>query len=214
MVSPNFDFRMVRAGIACALMMLATAARAAEPGFVDGLSAEEKAACGIAKLSAPQVSALNAQVGREVTLARQGGVTGFSSTFTARRSAKELAAEGIDRLSATERATLDSLAARAIAMGPPPTLAFAYVPAPPTPPPVETLVSAPPHLEVHGDLSFTVGGGSHGSSFYGTSMDVFVTDPSGKFTVGVGVSEYRGRGFFSPWGPCLPIYSGPPPPDP
>jgi hypothetical protein len=211
---PHLDFRLVRAGIAFALAALAAAARAAETGFIGALSAEERAECGIAKLSGPQVAALNALVERDVTLARQGGVTGFSSSFVARHSAKDRDAAGITRLSDMERSMLDVLTARAIAMGPAPEQVFAYAPAPAPPPPAETLVSAPPHLEVHGDVSFTVGGGSHGSSFYGTSADVFVTDPSGKFTLGVGVSEFRGKGFFGPWCPMLPLYAGPPVPDP
>ena len=183
---------------------------AAELGFSDGLSSEEKVACGIRKLSAPQVAALNALVEHDVTLARQGGVTGFSTAFAARRTALELASTGIDRLSEKERSALNSLAARAIALGPPPLQVFEYVPAPPVPPaPPEILVSAPPAAQVHGDVSFTVGGGSHGSSFYGGSMDLFVTDPSGKFTIGVGLSEYRGRGCFGPYSIYGPLYGGP-----
>ncbi len=193
-------------------MLLATMAGAAEPGFSDGLSAQEKAACGITKLTAAQVAGLNVLVGHDVTLARQGGVTGFSSAFAARHSAQERAVAGIDLLTDKERSMLDLMAARAIAMGPPPSQAFAYAP-PAAPPPAATLVSAPLTAEVHGDLSLTVGGGSHGSSFYGTSMDLFVTDPSGKFTLGVGFSEYRGKGFFGPYGPYCPIYLGPPLPD-
>ena len=202
---PPFDFRLLRAGIACAAMLLATMARAAEAGFGDGLSAEEKAACGITRLTAAQLAALDGLVGRDVTLARQGGVTGFSSAFLARHSAQERAAAGIGLLSDKERSTLDRLAARAIAMGPPPSQAFTYA-RPAAPPPPASLVSAPLSVEVHGDLSLTVGGGSHGSSFYGTSMDLFVTDPSGKFTIGVGFSEYRGKGFFNPYGLCEPVY--------
>ena len=213
MALPRFGPGFARIGIACAAMALVTIARAAGFGFSDGLSPEEKAACGLTKLATPQVAALNALVERDVTLARQGGVTGFSSTFAARHSAKELAAAGIDRLSENERSTLDSLTARAIALGPPPLQAFEYVPPPPTPPaPPEILVPPPPATEVHGDVSFTVGGGSHGSSFYGGAMDLFVTDPSGRFTVGVGLSEYRGRGCFGPYGICGPLYGGPFPP--
>jgi hypothetical protein len=48
--------------------------------------------------------------------------------------------------------------------------------------------------EIHGDVSFTVGAGSHGSSFYGTSVDLSVTDPTGHFTVAVGFDDYRGKG--------------------
>jgi hypothetical protein len=201
---------LIRIGIACAAIALATTASAAGFGFSDGLSAEEKAASGIPKLTAPQVAALNALVEHDATLARQGGVAGFSSPFAARHTAQEFAAAGIDRLSEKERSTLDSLAARAIALGPPPLQAFEYVPAPPAPPaPPEILVSPPPATEVHGDLSFTIGGGSHGSSFYGSSMDLLVTDPSGRFTVGVGLSEYRGRGCFGPYSICGPLYGGP-----
>jgi hypothetical protein len=205
----HFDLRRVRAAGACAVMLLAMMAKAATPGFSDGLSAEERAACGLTKLTAPQVAALNGLVDRDVTLAHQGGVTGFSSTFAARRTPRERAAAGLDRLSEKQRTVLDSLAARTIAMGPPPLQAFAYAPPPPVPP-TDTLVSAPLGAEVHGDLSFTIGGGSHGSSFYGSSMDLFVTDPSGKFTLGIGVSEYRGKGFFGPYGPFCPIYAAPP----
>jgi hypothetical protein len=201
---------MIRIGIACAAMALATMARASEPGFSDGLSAEEKAACGISKLTAPEVTALNALVGHDVTLARQGGVTGFSSAFAARHTAEELAAAGIGRLSERERSSLDSLVARAIAMGPSPLQTFEYVPPPPVPP--ETPVAAPRAAEVHGDLSFTIGRGSRGSSFYGSSIDLFVTDPSGRFTIGVGVSDYRGRGYFGPYGPYCSPYAGPFPP--
>jgi hypothetical protein len=200
----RLDLGLVRIGIACASMVLATAARASEFGFSDGLSAQEKAACGISKLTAQEVAALNALVGHDVTLARQGGVTGFSSAFSARHAARELAAAGIARLSETERSSLDSLAARAVAIGPSPMQTFEYVPPPPVPP--ETLVPAPLAAEVHGDLSFTVGRGGRGSSVYGSSMDLFVTDPSGRFTVGIGFSDYRGRGYFGPY--CSP-YEGP-----
>jgi hypothetical protein len=203
----RIDLRLIRVGFACAAMALATMARAAEPGFTGGLSAEEKAACGITKLTAAQAAALNVLVVHDVTLARQGGVTGFSSTFLARRSAQDREVAGLDRLSEKERSAIDALVARAIAMGPPPLQDFVYVPA--AQPSADTLVSAPLGAEVHGDLSFTVGGGSHGSSFYGTSMDLFVTDPTGRFTLGVGISDYRGRGFFSPYGLYCPAYGGP-----
>ena len=69
----------------------------------------------------------------------------------------------------------------------------------------------PLHAEIHGDVSLTVGGGSHGSSFYGTSFDLNVTDPSGKFTLGVGVRAVSWEGIPSlcrtllpPTGPTRP----------
>jgi hypothetical protein len=93
--------------------------------------------------------------------------------------------------------------------------AFSYAPPPAPPPPAappETLVSQRLAPVVHGDLSFTVGGGSHGSSFYGGSADLFVTDPTGTFTVGVGVSEYRAHGWGGPYGLFCTPYAGPFPP--
>jgi hypothetical protein len=203
-----FDLRRLRLGLTLMAMLGLLAARAAAFTFSDGLSPDERAACGLAKLTAPQVAALNADVDRDTTLAHQGGVTGFSSAFSLRLTPGQRTAAGLARLTEKERAFLDTMAARAIAMGPPPSQAFAYIPSTPIPsapvPPPQDVVSAPPSLQVHGDLSFTVGGGSHGSSFYGTSMEVFVTDPSGKYTVGVGVSEFRSRGFVGPFVPlCL-----------
>lgn len=65
-------------------------------------------------------------------------------------------------------------------------------------------VSAPLRAEVHGDVSFTVGGASHGRSFYGTSADISVTDPTGRFTVGVGFDEFKGKGLLGLYGPYGP----------
>jgi hypothetical protein len=207
---PHTLGRLARFGLACAALLAVALARGADLRFSDGLSAEEKVAAGFPKLGAPQIAALDRLVARDVTLAHEGGVTGFASTFAARHTAPERAAAGIDRLSALERAALDSLAARTIALGPPPEDEFRYAPPQAPPPPPATLVSAPPHLEVHGDVSLTIGGGGHGSSFYGTSMDLFVTDPSGKFTLGVGVGEFHGKGFFGPYGPYSPVFFEPP----
>jgi hypothetical protein len=159
-------------------------------------------------LTPAQVASLDGLVEHEVTSAHEGGVTGFASTFTERCTAGERSSTGIDRLSESDRSNLDALVARAIAAGPPPSQAFTYSPQPKAAPPAPvTLVSQPPHVEVHGDVSLTLGAGSHGSNFYGTSADLFVTDPTGKYTIGVGVSEYRGKGYFPL---CGPILLGPP----
>lgn len=193
---------------ACAAVLLATTVGAAAAGFSEELNPTERASCGIAKLSPAQVAALNGLVGHEVVAAHEGGVTGFASTFTDRCTPSERASTGIDRLTDADRSSLDALVARAIAAGPPPGQAFTYSPpAKAVPPAPVTLVSQPPHVEVHGDVSLTLGAGSHGSYFYGTSADLFVTDPTGKYTIGVGISEYRGKGYFPL---CDPLLLGPP----
>jgi hypothetical protein len=205
---PRLELRPLRAVAACAAVLLATAVGAAAAGFSDELSPTQRASCGIAKLSPAQVASLDGLVEREVIAAHEGGVTGFASTFTDRCTPSERASTGIERLSDADRSSLDALVAHAIAAGPPPSQAFTYSPPPKAAPPAPvTLVSQPPHVEVHGDVSLTLGAGSHGSNFYGTSADLFVTDPTGKYTIGVGFSEYRGKGYFPL---CDPLLFGPP----
>jgi hypothetical protein len=202
--------KIARAGLLCAALLVATTARAAEARFSDTLTPEEKAATGFTRLTPKQSASLDGLVAHDATLARQGGVTGFSSAFSARHTASERASAGLDGLSASEREVLDTMVARAIALGPPPDQGFTYSPAAPSPtpspvpPPSETTVSAPLRAEIHGDLSFVVGGGSHRQSFYGTSADFTVTDPSGNFTLGVGFEELRGKGIQPFYGPCGP----------
>jgi hypothetical protein len=225
MTLPYASLRMLRVGLGGAALLLATWANAAEIKFVEGLTPEERIAVGAQKLTPAQAAYLDGLVSHDVTIAWEGGVTGFSSAFLDRHTAAERAAAGTRALSSSERVALDVLVARAIALGPPPDQPFTYSPpakpAPP-PPPAETLVSAPLHAEVHGDVSLTVGAGSHGSSFYGTSFDLNVTDPSGRFTLGVGYEQFHGKGFFplvgpygpygpySAYGPVGPGYVGPP----
>jgi hypothetical protein len=211
MATPLSRAGIARTAIAFIALALAPLARAAGAGFSEGLSREDRAACGIQRLAPRQLAALDALVGRDVTIAHQGGVTGFSSPFTARLTAQERASAGIDLLSRGERPVLDSLVARAIALGPPPSEAFSYAPPPGPPPPAPVITLAPaPRLDLHGDVSVTIGGGSHGSSFYGTSLDLYATDPSGKFTVGIGFSEYRARGPIGLYGPYCPLLFEPP----
>lgn len=199
--------RRLRAGLACAVILAATAVGAIAAGFGEGLSPAERAACGITALTPAQAAALDSLVKRDVDLARQGGVTGFSSAFTDRLSPAEITAAGIDRIPEKDREVLNGLVARALATGPAPGQAFSYAP-PPAPAAPVTLTSSPPRLVLHGDVTFTAGAGSHGTNFYGSSVDLFTSDPSGKFTVGVGFSDCRVHG---PIFPCDPSLLAPPP---
>jgi hypothetical protein len=207
--------------LAAIVLLLAAVARAAPAGFVEGLSAAEQARAGLNRLSDSERAVLDGLVARDVRLAHEGGVTGFSTTFLARHSPAEESAAGLQKLAPAERAALDNLAARSIAIGPAPDDIFSYSPpaVPPPPSPTAKTVSDPLRAEVHGDLSVMVGGGSHGRSFYGTAGDLTVTDPSGKFTVGVGFEQFRGKGLlgvcsdygpYSPYGPWDPALVGPP----
>ena len=215
---------LARFALACAAASAATWAVAAGMEFSSGLSPTERVAAGIPKLNPVQLSALDALVAHDVALAHEGGVTGFSSEFSARHTEQERISAGMSLLSDKERLALDRYVSRTIALGPPPDEEFSYSNPehPPTPPPTPAQTSAPRPLEIHGDVSFTVGGSSHGGNFYGTSVDAFVTDPNHGFTVGVGFSEFRGKGLialcapygpygpYDPYGPYVPFYDGPP----
>jgi len=216
------SLRQARAALLGGALFAAALGQASAMSFTAGLSPSEIAAAGITKLSPAQADALNALVARDVTLAHEGGVTGFSTGFLERHSEKERASTGISILNDTERQNLDRFVAAAVSIGPAPDEGFRYAPPPsPTPKPavIETEVLLPQKLQVHGDVSITVGGGSHGQSFYGTSEDFYVTDPNHGFTVGVSFSEFRGKrlldlcgpnGAYGPYGPYSPLIQGPP----
>ena len=161
------------------------------------MSPADRASSGISHLTAGQQAALARYANRDITLAREGDVTGFSGSFSERRSDQERKEAGIDTLTRKERDNLDALVATAIADHPLRFQAAAAPAAPATPSP--SIILTPPKMEVHGDLTLMAGAGSGGRSFYGTAMDVAMTDPSGKFTLAVGYSVIRSKGY----PPCL-----------
>ncbi len=216
--------RLARGTFALAVALVALRAAAADFSFTSGLSREQRTASGVSKLTADEVAELDRLVAADVASAHAGGVTGFSSTFSARRSPQERAETGIGGLSESEVKTLDVLAASAIALGPPPEQMFSYSPpkaevARVPPSKAKTTDVEAPRLEVHGDLSFTVGGSGHGRSFYGTSDDIAVVDAKDGFSLDVGFEEFKGKGLlglygpfglYGPNGPYGPNYGGPP----
>jgi hypothetical protein len=222
-VNPSV-LRLVRGPLCLAVALVALRAASADFRFSSGLSQDQRTASGVSRLTAPEVTELDRLVAADVASAHAGGVTGFSSTFTARRSPQERADTGIGALTEAESRTLDLLAARAIAMGPPPEQTFSY-----SPPKAEAPKAAPlkeeavgveaPRLEIHGDLSFTVGSSGHGRGFYGTSDDIAIVDAKDGFSFDIGFDDYKGKGLlglygpfglYGPNGPYGPNYGGPP----
>lgn len=195
-------YPMLRVAVASALVACAPAlALADQPDFVGSLSDADAKACGLAHLTTAQKAEVDRLANRDITLAREGGVTAFSASFVSRRSDTERHLGGMDTLSQAESDNLDAAVAAAIAYHP---LTYQATAAPaakaPAAAPVQTWSLPPQKWEVHGDLSLVIGGGSHGSSFYGTGADVYATDPSGKWTLGLGYEEIHGKGFLPP---CL-----------
>jgi hypothetical protein len=181
--------RFLRSLIATLLGLMALTVWAAEDTpFTDSLSSAEQTAMGLTKLSAAQRTALNIQVQHDVTLARQGDVTGFATTFAQRRTATERSADGLDLLGNDERRQLDASVARIIAQ--PATPALAHLSRHSDA--VEVTTCRP---EIHGEMTLVAGAGSHGGSFYGGSLTGIYDDPSHNFSMAVTYAEIHGKGF-------------------
>jgi hypothetical protein len=208
---------MRRCVLALTLLVVAGSVHAAETEFLSSVNPTDRVSSGISHLSPAQQAALAKCANRDITLAREGDVTGFSGSFTERRTDEERHAAGIDTLTRPERDILDALVANAISYHPMTYQAQVAAPPPPKASPPPSLVLTQPKMQIHGDLSLTVGAGSGGGSFFGTAMDVSMTDPSGKFTLAVGYSVVRSKGlppwYFDPYGPYAPYgpYVGPGP---
>ncbi|HVU17559.1 MAG TPA: hypothetical protein VHD32_11575 [Candidatus Didemnitutus sp.] len=197
--------RLLRIAGLAGLLALAADVSAAQPeatpawgsiSFTRGLSGEDVAAAGLTKLSADQITFLNSLVAREVSLAHAGGVTSFAGTFSGRRTAAEKSKAGLDLLTDNERARLDLLVAQAIVAGPVVATAERTW--------GNRLSAFADRLEIHGEVSFTVGTSGHGRNFYGTSFFTTISDPASGVTVGIGFDQYHGKGI-----PACSYYGGP-----
>ncbi len=187
------------------------AAAPATAAFSDDLSPQERVSSGLSSLSPKEVSALDRLVAQDADLARQGGVTGFGVAFTERRTKKETAEAGLGRLSTAQQGQLNALVAFSIANPQPEIPHFRPRPVRPVQSqpttaavPVSVALSVP-RVEIHGELSFMIGGGK-GGSFYGGALDLSVTDPSRNFSATIGISELRGKGFAFPYLALPPWY--------
>jgi len=192
--------RFVRGLMAALLGSMALTVWAADDArFTDSLSSSEQSAVGLAKLSSPQCAALNAEVQHDITLARQGEVTGFAAAFTQRRTATERTAAGLDLLSSDERRQLDAFVARAIAQ--PTTIGLTHFSQHRDA--VEVTTYRP---EIHGEMTVFAGAGSHGSSFYGGAITGIYDDPAHNFSAAATYAEIHRKGIFvdSPFlAPCV-----------
>ncbi len=174
-----------------AVLGLATALFAADGGFLATLSEQEQTDAGLARLSAEQQLKLNTLVGREVSLARQGGVTAFAGTFSSRRQPEERAAAGLDALTPKEIEKLNALVAAAIAAKPVPVTTARRL--------REAQLKEQRRFETHGQVTFVYGRGGRGRDFVGGSVYTEVYDRETGVSVGVGVSRYDGGGWWLPY---------------
>ncbi len=190
----------------------------AEAVFSAGFTADEIQSTGLTRLSAAERARLDELMARDVEFALEGGVAGFSRTFSARLRPADFQAAGLQHLNPAQLAALDDLAAfriahpvveepHFIAKSPPKStsLAAGQIAKGAALSP-SAVTSTGWHPEVHGDVHLEVGGGK-GGSFYGGGLDVVMTDPDGKFTLALSYSQYHGKGWigadalsnYGPW---------------
>lgn len=170
---------------------------AAEPtNFISTLSSENKTAAGITRLTEPQIASLEAQVQHEIAVARQGDTVAFSTSFTHRRSPMQRSEAGLDQLMTPELNKLDSLVAAELTNRPKPAGPLILAPA-------TAASSATPgnyvellrkKMEIHGEVTLAYVAGSGGAHGYGASMVTTATDPTGKYSFTIGLSQFYGKG--------------------
>jgi len=184
--------RFIRSLVA-AVALSVVVVHAEQASFSSTLSEENKTAIGLARLTEPQLRSLDAQIQQEISIAHQGNTPAFSSTFTHRRTPQQRKDAGLDQLMTPELTRLDVLVAATIAAKPIATGTALTQPA--ISAPASNWVEITPRkFEIHGEVSFTYMQASGGGSGYGASVITTATDPSGKFSFTVGLSQFHGKG--------------------
>ena len=182
----------------------ATARADNTPGFTTRLDSSERAAAGLVKLSPDQLVALDTQIARELTVARQGDVVAFARSFMSRRSSDQSTAAGLPALSPLERTELDRLVARAVAQRPP-VIVRSLAAKAKEDEAVETVTYKP---QIHGEVSLVFGTAGGGRNFYGGSFTAIYDDPQRNLAVAFTYAEYHGKGLF-PYDDCFYDRRGP-----
>lgn len=170
-----------------------------EPAEVDGyflsrLVEIESLATGVHELSKQEQANLENLIAYEVSSARAGGVNGFAGGFSERRSAPELEATGINRMSDEQRVRLDEHIAGFLADQP---VSYVYSGDGRGSRSThrgdgEDFRGKGPLLNVSGSVTLTVGTSSAGS-FYGGSATTVISDPKGRFNAVISYGTMKGN---------------------
>jgi hypothetical protein len=172
----------------------------ASAGFAAKLTPDERAAAGLEKLSAEQRTVLDAQIAKEVKLARDGDVRGFAGTFLSRRTDDERTAAGLGVLTAGEKYQLDRLVSRTLAASPP------GAPVMITRPVTENdIFTTPFKWETHGFVQLEYGFGSSDREYKAATVGVTQVNPrtgtafSFAYTIAEGDGLLWARGCEAGW---------------
>jgi hypothetical protein len=172
--------------------LVAAAAVAAWPEdmrFSQQIPVAQQAEIGLQRLSSDQLAVLDALIRRdERWYVTPDAAPPSPARFSQRLSPEERASSGIESLDEAHRLQLDALVAQ-IEFGNP------RAPAPGR----SAGTSLLPRFggfspEIHGSISFMVGGGSGGYSEMGAAMEFEVDDPAHNLSVFVEYEEMRGKG--------------------
>lgn len=165
--------------------------------FSGSLTAAERAAAGLPKLSSDNIAVIDALARRD-TAARTSSTPSGGATFSLRLTADERRIAGLALLSAAEVAQLDALVERAqtarlarTLLAPPAFLARPSRAVEPREKKTER--------EIHGSFSLSYGVGSGGYSEKTGAMNLSFEDPARGLTINVGYSESHikgGRGYY------------------
>ena len=184
---------LVRSLVAWLLVLSAAVAQTGDVRFSQTLSAEDRTAAGLPRLSSDEVAVIDALVRRDTgTRAGTAANDQASATFSQRLSADERRAAGLAKLSAVELPKLDAFVARhqsarlARSLLAPPS----YVTRPSRVTPTETKKGR----EIHGSYSLSFGFGSGGYSEKSGSMMLTLEDPERGYSISVGYSETHTKG--------------------
>ncbi len=158
-------------------------------GLLLALALDTQASPGLEKLNSTQRAALEKQIDAEISLARSGNVTAFSTPFTARRTYAQRAGAGLDQLTPSELAVIDAHIAHTLSQRP----AYSYRRTKLSADAIETETAK---AKISGEVSFTYGTDGHGRNFYGGSFTSIWESPSRNLAIALTVARYKGDGLF------------------
>jgi len=189
------NFFLIGLALAASFLVFLTPTRAEEASlFTAQLDSADRTAAGLHRFTIAQLAALDTQVARELTVARQGDVVAFSRSFLSRRTADQVTAAGLAALTPSERTALDTYIARAVAQRPAPVVTTLAAKAKVADNVVETITYKP---RLHGEVTLTVGTAGGGRNFYGGSFTTIYDDPQHHLTAAFTYAEYHGNGLLS-----------------
>ena len=178
--------------------------------FSATLTVNQRAEAGLTQLTEDNVAVIDGLVRQDLAASKFKNNGVDHTRFSQRRTAHERAIAGLDRLNPAQLDQLDALIRLRI-NGPEPAPAAAMSASTGQAGPGLKGVKYERPLELHGEVSYTIGGSKAGS-FQGVGMVVTYDDPDHRYSVLVGYSEFRGKGlpycFYPGGGPYRPYAEG------